>query len=320
MELTDLRYFWHAASAGSFLQAAGAVHVTPPAISKAIKRLELELGVDLFVRSTRRVVLTPTGETLRLHAERVLREVEALRAGVEGKPEEVRGELRIAAMEVFSTQLLPEALGQLVKRHPGVRPMTYEMIPERMEELLAQGRLDVGLTIGGGTRPDIHYQQLGHSEGVLVCGRGHPLYRRGRITRAGLATFPSVAPRFLGAEHLPPLDQFPDVPRNVGATIELLQMGIALAASGQFLGYFPRITVDAQLREGSLKALRGLPQGRPFDLRALTRAGISSRPAAALLIELLAKNIASFANRTGNARGKKDRRSAPRPAWLEPSS
>jgi DNA-binding transcriptional LysR family regulator len=203
MELTDLRYFWHAASAGSFLLAAGAVHVTPPAISKAIKRLERELDVELFVRSTRRVILTPEGETLRLYAERILVEVDALRAAVAGKPGAVQGELRIAAMEVFSTQLLPEALAQLVSRHPGVRPLTYEMIPERMEELLVQGRIDVGLTIGGGTRPEIQYQQLGHSEGVLVCGRGHPLYRRRKVTAAALATFPSVVPRFLGAEHLP---------------------------------------------------------------------------------------------------------------------
>ncbi|MBI3074001.1 MAG: LysR family transcriptional regulator [Deltaproteobacteria bacterium] len=292
MELTDLRYFWHAATVGSFLGAAEVAHVTPPAISKAIKRLERDLNVALFVRSTRRVVLTPGGETLRAHAERILRDVDELRLEVAGGSVEVRGDLHIAAMEVFSTQLLPDALARLVKKHPRVRPMAYEMIPERMEELLAQGRLDVGLTIGGGTRPEIHYQKLGHSEGVLVCGRGHPLYRRGRITPAQLATFPSVVPRFLGAEHLPPLDQFLDLPRHVGATIELLQMGVSLALSGQFLAYFPQITIAAQLRNGSLKALRGLPRGRPFDLRALTRVGVRPRPAASQLIETLAARLA----------------------------
>lgn len=292
MELTDLRYFWHAATVGSFQGAAEVAHVTPPAISKAIKRLENDLDVALFVRSTRRVVLTPGGETLRSHAERILREVDELRLEVEGGATEVRGDLRIGAMEVFSTQLLPDALGRLVKKHSRVRPLAYEMIPERMEELLAQGRLDVGLTVGGGTRPEIHYRKLGHSEGVLVCGRGHPLYRRRSITAAQLATFPSVVPRFLGAEHLPALDQFLDLPRNVGATIELLQMGISLAMSGQFLGYFPQIAVNTQLRSGALRVLRGLPRGRPFDLRALTRLGVKPRPATILLIEALAAKLA----------------------------
>jgi DNA-binding transcriptional LysR family regulator len=72
-------------------------------------------------------------------------------------------------------------------------------------------------------------------------------------------------------------------------------MGVALAASGQFLGYFPRITVAAQLRDGALRALRGLPRARPFDLRALTRAGVRPRPAASLLIEMLAKALATRA-------------------------
>lgn len=292
MELADLRYFLHAATVGSFLGAAEIAHVTPPAISKAIKRLEHDLGVVLFVRSTRHVALTPSGQTLRIHAERILREVDELRLQVEGGPTEVKGELRIAAMEVFSTHLLPGALAGLVKKHPKVIPSTYEMIPERMEELLAQGRLDVALTIGGGTRPEVHYQKLGCSEGVLVCGRGHPLYRRGRVTPTQLTIFPSVVPRFLGAEHLPPLDQFLDLPRQIGATIELLQMGVALAMSGQFLGYFPQMTVQAELRNGSLKALRGLPRGRPFDLRALTRVGVRPKPAASLLIESLAARLA----------------------------
>jgi len=291
MELTDLRYFWHAATTGSFLGASEAAHVSPPAISKAIRRLEQSLDVALFIRSTRRVTLTAAGETLLRHAERILRQVDDARVEVERGPSVIAGDLRIGAMEVFSTQLLPEALGRLVKQHPQVRPLAYEMIPERMEELVVQGRLDVGLTIGGGTRPEIRYQKLGDSPGVLVCGRGHPLYRRGHITPAELATHPSVVPRFLGAEHLPPLDQFVNLPRRVGATIELLQMGVALAATGQFLGYFPQITIAAQLRDGTLKALRGLPQGRPFDLRALTRDGVKPRPAAGVLIELLAGKL-----------------------------
>lgn len=293
MELTDLRYFWHAATAGSFQAAAEAVHVSPPAISKAIKRLEQDLDTPLFVRATRRVTLTAAGETLRTHAERMLRCADELRADVTRGPVAVGGDLRIGAMEVFSTQLLPDALSELVRRHPEVRPLSHETFPERMEELVAQGRLDLGLTVGGGTRPELRYQQLGHSEGALVCGRGHPLYRRGRVTAGQLTRFPSVVPRFFGAEHLPPLDQFLELPRRVGATIELLQMGIALAASGRFLGYFPRITVAAQLRSGALKALSGLPRGRPFDLRAITRAGVRPRPAATLLIELLAARLAA---------------------------
>src|SRR5690349_10376635 len=134
MEITDLRYFWHAATTGSFLRAAEAVHVSPPAISKAIRRLEDSLETPLFIRSTRRVTLTPAGETLRGHAERIMRQVDDAKAEVQQGPSVIAGELRIGAMEVFSIQLLPAALGELVKKHPLVRPLAHETIPERMEE------------------------------------------------------------------------------------------------------------------------------------------------------------------------------------------
>jgi DNA-binding transcriptional LysR family regulator len=217
MELTDLRYFWHAATAGSFQLAARAVHVTPPAISKAVQRLERDLGATLFLRATRRVTLTPSGELLRVRVERLLREVDELRSEMDGDAAPVRGELRIAAMDVFTTHLLPAALGALVAAHPDLLPRTYETFPERMEELLVAGRIDVGLTVGGGARAELEYRALGRSPGVLAVGRAHPLYRRGRVTPAQLVEYPSVVPRFLDAEHLPPLDQFPDhvYPRRV---------------------------------------------------------------------------------------------------------
>ena len=299
MELTDLRYFWHAATLGSFLRAARAAYVTPPAISKAIKRLEADLGTPLFVRTTRRVALTPSGEALRSRAERVLREVDDLRSELDGRAAPVQGELRIAAMEVFSTRLLPAALTALVTRHPALVPLSYEMFPERMETLLVQGRIDVGLTVGGGTRPELEYRALGQSPGVLVCGRRHPLYRGGRITARQAASAPFVVPRFLDAEHLPPLDQFPEhlQPRRVGATIELLQMGLELAMGGVFVGYFPEITLRPYLRDGRLRALRGLPEGRPFDLRALCRKGVRPKPGVALLIEALEEKLRSAAVR-----------------------
>ncbi|MBL9038985.1 MAG: LysR family transcriptional regulator [Archangium sp.] len=304
MELTDLRYFWHAASLGSFQRAAATVHVTPPAISKAVKRLEADLGTALFVRTTRRVTLTAGGEALRAHAERILREVDDLRSELEGRTTPVHGELRIAAMEVFSTRLLPEALTTLIRAQPKLVPLAYEMYPERMETLLVQGRIDVGLTVGGGTRTELEYRALGRSPGVLVCGRRHPLHARGRITPKQASELPFVVPRFLDAEHLPPLDQFPEqlAARRVGATIELLQMGIELAMGGEFLGYFPEMTLTPYLRDGRLRVLRGLPDGRPFDLRVITRKGVRPKAGVTLLIEALQAQLDASARVTGQRR------------------
>src|SRR5262249_3413838 len=138
-------------------------------------------------------------------------------AGVDAIPRElgeargaVAGELRIAAMEVFSLDLLPAALGRLVREHPRLVPLTYEMTPDMMERHIADGSIDVGFTIGGSGAPGVAYETLGTSRGVVVCGRVHPLHRSGRVTRADLDRHPFVVPRFFQRPHLPSLDQFPE--------------------------------------------------------------------------------------------------------------
>lgn len=289
MELTELHYFMNVAAAKSFSRGAAAAHVSPPAISKAIMKLEVELGARLFVRTTRRVVLTEAGERLRTRCRRVFDELEEARRDLEEARTAVSGELRIGAMEVFSSQLLPLALSRLVREHPRVLPSSHEMVSQRMERLILEGRLDVGFTIGIGHVKGVDYHSLGRSPGVLVCGRTHPLHARGRIGRSGLARYPFVVPRVLGMEHLPVLDQFPEAthPRVVGATFELLQMGVQLVGEGAYLGFFPEISVRRELETNRLRELKGIPLGVVFELHALTRAGVRPKRSVSLLIDSL---------------------------------
>lgn len=293
MQLDDLRYFSNIAASGSFAKGAALSHISPPAASKAVRRLEEELGVELFTRTTRRVALTQSGEALLDSCRRIFDELERLEGGLHVAGSQVRGDLRIAAMEVFSIQLLPWTISELVAEYPEVRPRIYEMIPQQMEDLLQQGRIDVGFTIGGGGVRGLEYHRLGVSKGVLVCGKQHPLYRGGRISAAQLEEHPFVIPEFFGMEHLPVLDQFPDdrYRRKVGATIELLQMAVQLVVVGRHLGYFPEVSVRAHLESGRLKALRGLRHQARFDLRAITRKEGSRKQAVTLLIERLRRAV-----------------------------
>lgn len=292
MELTDLRHFRHVATTGSFSRGAALSFVTTPAVSKSVRKLEDELGVRLFERTTRRVTLTPEGRALLERTTRVFHELDALRDELRGT-DELRGELRIGAMEVLSTALLPRALAVTMRAHPAFRPSTFELAPAPMSIALREGRIDVGLTIGGEGEPGLVAHELGRSRGVLVCGRSHPLHGRRRIERRHVVEHPSVVPRFLGREHAPSIDQFPDAawPREVGATIELLQMAVALVETGVVLGYFPEITVRDLLADGRLFGLEGLPERPPFVLRALTRAGAPPRPAVRVLLDALRTEI-----------------------------
>src|SRR5688572_1567273 len=110
MELTDLRYFVHVATLKSFGAGAKRAHISPSAITKAVQRLESELGVSVFERTTRRVALTTAGERLLEHGREIISRVDAIPRELGESRGEVGGDLRVAAMEVFSINLLPAAL------------------------------------------------------------------------------------------------------------------------------------------------------------------------------------------------------------------
>jgi DNA-binding transcriptional LysR family regulator len=310
LHLYDVAYFLHAVDGGSLLAGARRAHVTPPAMTKAIHRLEDELGATLFVRSTRGAELTGAGSQLVPALRALLAEAEGIRALARGRERTLGGELRVMAMEVFSPFLLPRALARLVRHHPAVVPRAYEGIPERMAELVATGRIDVAFTIGATQSPSLSIDLLGTSPGLLVCGRSHPLRSKRSIGAPDVAAHPSVVPRFWGLEHLPSLDQFPDDvwPRRVGATIELLRMGVALVQEGVYLGYFPEISIRNELAARSLFPLRS-PPAPPFQLAAmLPRA--RARPEALELVEEVRALVGR--RRAAGSRG------APRTTTLRP--
>lgn len=285
LDLSDLRYFWCAAQAGSFVAGARLAHVSAPAMTKAIQRLEEELGRTLFDRTTRKVELTADGHIAFAHCQSIFSAVEGLHRAVEEGEVHPSGPVQIASMEVFSLEWLPDAICQLVSEYPAVRPHCYESLPSRMNQLLLDGQIDVGFTIGARPTRGVELHFLGSSLGVLACGAGHPLFEVGQVEPESLLDFPFVVPRFLGAEHVPSLDQFPEqeFPRRIGATVELMWTGIEMVRGGRFLGFFPEISVRRQLGEGSLRRLEGI-ELPSFELHAITRKG-EAKPAVRWLIE-----------------------------------
>jgi DNA-binding transcriptional LysR family regulator len=290
MEISHLRYFFHVAQTGSFSAGARLAHVSAPAMTKAIQRLESDTGVRLFERTTRRVILTEEGKTVFQRARDILNHVDDIARDLDELRNEVSGELRIGAMEVFSIRVLPRAISALVAQFPKVVPLSYEMHPEAMQRYLAEGLLDIGFTIGSGPSDEVDSEVLGTSPGRIVCGRSHPLYRGGRVNRAALSQYPFVIPRFFQREHLPPLDQFPEnrVTRRVGATIELLQMMVELVIAGTYLGCFPEISVAHHLANKDLRTLHGLPGlFPPFELRVMTKKGVTAKRSARELVRVI---------------------------------
>ena len=188
LNLTLLRSFYAVASAGSVSGAARDGFISQPALSKAVRELERQLGVPLMERTTRGVVLTEGGRTLHEYA-RVIFATE--RAAVEALTTHRTlsgGLLRLGASTTISTYVLPKLMGQFRALHPGLTMRLQRANTRDIEAQLCAYELDVALVEGPAHSEAIVSQVWREEELVCVCGPSHPLANRDRVWPSDLAT------------------------------------------------------------------------------------------------------------------------------------
>lgn len=118
IELRELRYFLQVAKAGSFSRAAESLYVAQSALSRQVKKLELELGVTLFIRHSRGIELTEAGAELRIRAEKVLGDVDDLGLNLGKAPTDTEGQISIGLPPVVGQMLGAQILAEFRKLWP----------------------------------------------------------------------------------------------------------------------------------------------------------------------------------------------------------
>lgn len=143
LDLKDLRALLALADHGHFGRAAEALHVSQPALSKQVRRMEERIGGPLLLRSTRRLDWTPAGRVLQERARGILAAAESAeelsRLALAGEA----GLLRVGCGLASLTSGLPEVLRRFRKRHPGVHVIVRDMSSDAQLRALVQGELDV---------------------------------------------------------------------------------------------------------------------------------------------------------------------------------
>jgi DNA-binding transcriptional LysR family regulator len=137
MERSDLALVTTVHARGSLSAAAAALGVAPSVVTKRLAALETRLGQRLFERTTRRLHLTPEGEAVCLHAEKLLEGFAALEAELSERQMALRGPLRIAATLGFGRRWLGPALAEFQQRHPALQ--IDLQLSERLPDLGADG-------------------------------------------------------------------------------------------------------------------------------------------------------------------------------------
>lgn len=181
MELRHLRYCVALAEVQNFTRAAERVHVTQSTLSHQIKQLEDELGVDLFIRTGKKVVITESGRAFVDQIAPMLRQIDDAVGSLKTVPEELTGELRIAATHSFNVQLIPQCLAAFMQSFPKVRVIAEELSGEMIALGLEQGTLDLGISYKPAIPRGLWFEPLFNEELKLVMSAEHPLAKRKRL-------------------------------------------------------------------------------------------------------------------------------------------
>ena len=196
MELQQLQCFIAVLEEGGFKRATARLGITQPALSYQIKRLEEELGVQVFRRGPGGITPTDAGRILLDHAHHVIATVREAHQAVRELSGGVTGEIRVGAIKCIGQYFLPAVLMEIRAKHPGMRPkLLYKDSEELLEALLAN-KIEVALVVDPAPDERLAFTPVFDEQISLVSGRGHRFYGRAKVDVAELkdATFVALSP------------------------------------------------------------------------------------------------------------------------------
>lgn len=286
MDVRDLRALIGIAEAGSLSAAARKLHVTQPALSSTLRRLEEELSIRLVQRHSRGVSLTDEGRMVVERAYGVVREMSEISALAQNFAQEASGTVRVGLPTTVAGGLLPELMPQVRDRYPRIKVYALEAMSGVLNEQVQLGHLDLVVIYDSELMAGLRSKPLLRERLDLLVPPNHPLASR-RTVRLSEITHPLVLPsvkhsirRFI--EHS---FQTEGLTPNVAADVDSLPGLINMVAAG-FPTILPTFRCTTDLQQGRMKNVEIIRPHLEWTVHLAFRYD-SSRPRANLAIEQL---------------------------------
>ncbi len=298
MDLQQLRYVVALHRERHFQRAADRVHISQPTLSQQVKKLERELGVPLFERSSRRVRPTAAGDAFAAKAAAVLETLEGASEEARRNAQELTGRLSVAAIPTLAPYILPPVLQALRRRAPKLTVEVHELTTSLLVEHLKEGRVDVGVLALPIEDRGLVSRSVGREPFYLATSRAHPLAARKKIRPDDLK-----AERLLilqeghcfRQQSLEVCGRNADDPRVIFQGSSLSSV-MRMAASGEGVTLVPRMAAEPRLHPGL--AFRPFASPVPSrDLGFLWRVTTSLGPAHTLFMDLTEKELSRWTSR-----------------------
>jgi DNA-binding transcriptional LysR family regulator len=313
LTLQQLRYFLTTCRQGSFTAAADSLFIAQPSVAEQVRRLEDELGVRLFVRTGRRLELTESGRTLRVHAERVMAAMDAAEAAMQGARHLRGGTASLGTFGVAQRYLVSELVTNFVSRHADV---TVRVVGQHSSEVIEQvrnGELEAGLVTLPVNESTLEVDPILEDEVLFLDRHGvhtnHPMSIR-RFGELKLIWWPSVNGwRDSIRRQLRSWAEAEEVPLDESIEVEHIESALKLVEQGLGSSYVLRSVYESTSFPSGLAVA---PFEKPiFDTYALIwRKDHVLSPATAELLAMAKQLMAGYGRPIGRSAdtGRSDRR------------
>lgn len=274
MNLQQLRTVREAVRHGCNLTAtADALHTSQPGVSRQIRELEQEIGVEIFRRYGKRLLgLTAPGETVVAIIDRLLHEADNLRRAAEEHANARGGQLIVATTHTQARYVMPPVVSAFKRDFPRVRLVLQQSRPEQIAGELLSGSADIGIaTESLLDYPDLVVLPAYEWSHVVVVPAGHPLLGAGRLTLPRLCEYPIITydPGFTGRPHLDAAFARAQLRPDIALTAMDADVIKTYVELGLGVGIVAEMAYDAK-RD---RALRAIPAAHLFE-RNFTRVAL----------------------------------------------
>ena len=173
VDLDDLRGFVAVAELGSFHAAADSLHLSQPALTRRLQKLEATLGVQLIDRDSRQLRLSSVGRDFFFKAKRLLDDLDAAVLGIRELADQASGEVTIGAVPTATYYFLPRVIEDFNTQYPRIRIRILDLSANDVLEAVQRGQAEFGINLLGAQEPDIDFEPLLREPFLFVCRHDH---------------------------------------------------------------------------------------------------------------------------------------------------
>lgn len=218
MELRHLKYFLTLAEELHFSRAADKLYISQPPLSRMIKSLEIELGVDLFERNKRNVKLTEYGEYLKNESQRLFQNIDKISSQFEMMKNEIESQIKIGYVAAIMHSILPEILFRFKQIYPRINTYLFELDNESQIKALKSGEINIGFLRTPVNDRDLSFERIHKDHYLLIMSREHKF---SKIDKNDLMKFKNE-PLITFSKTCVPLNGVKNICKKIGYTPNII--------------------------------------------------------------------------------------------------